>query len=364
VIEVMPAELAETAPPAPGGGSRGFGRGWPGGLATGAMPAPAFAGSTGRAGEQDAAGHGAGSTPAGAREHAVGDRQVAAPAATGPAVRRDPEHGPAVGQQVADRSRVAQGDAGGRSPAAAAQQRLLRDPARGVGLLAVERGEPTLPTPPPPAVREPVAARPVHPDVLLRVEADREGSHFWLGGGVAVTSVWALVTHVRALVPADVSPEDAELALGISARSAAVTITPMAGLAADLRGGELSALVAPQLYTTARHGPLRFESWIRTRLGSVFDRHGDDRFYTRNALLLAVGKVVAVGPQFELDYRLNQSLDRRSRVRVRELREAPVGVRLDLGYGRRTTLGIFLGRDGTPASGPRVTGRLSLVHAF
>jgi hypothetical protein len=145
-----------------------------------------------------------------------------------------------------------------------------------------------------------------------------------------------------------------EFDLGVRLELGALALTPTVGISFDFAREVAAGLTAPRLITVFDSGSIYFESWLELTLQSPFDDAAIDLFHTRNFLLFAIGDSAALGPQVELDYRLNQDSD---------LASLPVGAQLRLNYGERNQLSLFLGYDleEVPNS-DRVTGRITFVR--
>jgi hypothetical protein len=192
----------------------------------------------------------------------------------------------------------------------------------------------------------------------LRVDTDALDTQFWLGathhvGGIAIASDIYVVGST------------AELDVGPALSFGDLSLTPMVGLTFDFAGTRLATIVAPQLFTIFEKGALHFESWIQTFLGSPMSDGGEDLLYTRDFVLYELGKGVAVGPQAELSYRLADASDADGAMLPAGLTSLPVGGRVNLGYGKNNTLGIFLGYE-TQSSGDSegIAGRFTFIRTW
>lgn len=211
---------------------------------------------------------------------------------------------------------------------------------------------------------EPPAADPADPgdeasDGLapwFRVDTDSLGLQLWFGarkelGGLGFASNVYLVDSL------------AELDLGATLPVGDLTLLPMVGVAFDFSTTELANLIAPQLYSFYAPGGVYAESWVYVIWSSPFVDGGEDLFYTRNFVLLELGDTFAIGPQAELSYLLNH----RQTGAEMALVSLPVGGRVNVAYGEKNTLGIFLGyetRSDDHDLVDAIAGRFTFIRAW
>jgi hypothetical protein len=186
----------------------------------------------------------------------------------------------------------------------------------------------------------------------FRIDLDHQGTHLWAGATVPLE--WLEIASDVRLVGSL-----AQLDLGPSVHIGPMTLTAMAGLGADFAAGEVSTLIAPQLFAFFDFTKVYFESWNQFFWMTPFDREAQDTFYTRDFLLFKLSRGFAIGPQVELKYRVNKL----SGVFGREVLELPVGGRFNAAYGRATTLGVFVGYDAFANSDRGgLSGRVTILY--
>ncbi len=195
----------------------------------------------------------------------------------------------------------------------------------------------------------------------FRVDTDSLQTQFWLGathdfGGLAIASDIYVVGSF------------AEFDIGPSFSFGNLALTPMVGIGFDFENSNVSSLIAPQLFSIYDMEKLYFESWIQVFLLSPFEDGAEDDFYTRNFLLYKASDEIAVGPQVEVLYALNSEdgdgTDENPGFESGVV-SLPVGGRVNLGYGKNNTLGIFLGYDLEGAEGSdKVAGRFTFVRTW
>ncbi|MBN1609436.1 MAG: hypothetical protein JW940_22590 [Polyangiaceae bacterium] len=139
-----------------------------------------------------------------------------------------------------------------------------------------------------------------------------------------------------------------------------VSLTPMVGIAFDWAARKAVAINGPQLYTIVSTDSIYFESWVWTLLYSAFDKGGaNDYIHTRDWLLYKFNDTIALGPQLEYTYDLED----------KSTLAFPLGGHVELAYGTGNSLGLFLGYElkkslRQAADGAGAEGRLTFVHSF
>jgi hypothetical protein len=193
----------------------------------------------------------------------------------------------------------------------------------------------------------------------FRVDTDSLGTQFWLGathdlGGVAIASDIYVVGSF------------AEFDIGPSFSFGNLALTPMVGIGFDFATTDVASLIAPQLFSIYDMDKLYFESWIQVFLNSPFAEGAADIAYTRNFLLYKASDAIAIGPQVEVSYRVNDfDGDMETAAFDTGIVSLPVGGRVNLGYGKNNTLGLFLGYETEEADGAdAIAGRFTFVRTW
>lgn len=187
-----------------------------------------------------------------------------------------------------------------------------------------------------------------YPDGYFRIDTDAAHTQLWvgathdLGGGVGLGSdIYVVDTF-------------AELDVGISFSVGPVSLLPMVGVGFDFGRGKTASIIAPQLFTIIDSDILYFESWIQVFFNDMFTEGVTDYFYTRNFILAKIFEIVSLGPQVELEYDIKNAGDDK-------LSSLPVGGRVNIGYGKNNTLGLFLGYD---TKTEHLAGRFTFVRTW
>ncbi len=195
----------------------------------------------------------------------------------------------------------------------------------------------------------------------FRVDTDSLGTQFWLGathrvGGIDLASDIYVVGSF------------AEFDIGPAFSFGNLAVTPMIGIGFDFATTDVASLIAPQLFTIYELDKIYFESWIQLFLNDMFAEGSEDIAYTRNFLLYKLSDTVALGPQVEVSYRINDfEGDMAAGIDPFDtgVVSLPIGGRLNLGYGKNNTLGLFVGYETEAAEGAdAVAGRFTFVRTW
>jgi hypothetical protein len=212
-------------------------------------------------------------------------------------------------------------------------------------------GEDSQGAPAAPAAEEPASTIPG----WFRFDVDTLGPQFWFGathkiGGLSLAS--------------DIYVDDflAELDLGVALTFGSLSLTPMVGITFDFQNYKLANIAAPQLFITYIQDKLYFDSWIQGFFYSPFDDAGRDYLYFRAFLVYKLFESFGIGPQVEATFFLNESADGAGDDGLSAL---PVGAQFQVGYGKNSTLGLFLGYDTQyEGEGDSITGRFTFIQTW
>lgn len=207
-----------------------------------------------------------------------------------------------------------------------------------------------------PALGDDAADAPASPVTgWFRLDVDSLGTQFWFGaaheiGGVTIASdIYVTGTF-------------AELDLGATLTFGDLSLTPMAGIGFDFAAYDVASLIAPQLFTTWKRGPVYFDSWMQVFFNSPFVDGARDLAYVRAFVVYQLAEIFAVGPQVEASFYLNESVEGAGDDGLGAL---PAGAQASVGYGKNNTLGVFLGYDTQyQGDGAGITGRFTFVRTW
>lgn len=189
----------------------------------------------------------------------------------------------------------------------------------------------------------------------FRFDLDSFGPQVWFGATHKLGSL---------AIASDVYLYDtfAELDLGVALTFGNLTLTPMVGVEFDFATYDVSSLIAPQLFTTFIQGQWYFDSWIQVFFDSPFVDDAQALFYFRAFLVYKLTENFGIGPQVETSFLINESADGAGDDGLSSL---PLGAQLNVGYGKNSTLGIFLGYD-TQYEGENtgITGRFTFIQTW
>ncbi len=189
----------------------------------------------------------------------------------------------------------------------------------------------------------------------FRFDLDAFGPQFWFGATHKVGSI-ALASDVY------LYGTFAELDLGVALTFGNLVLTPMVGVEFDFATYDVSSLIAPQLFTTYIKDKWYFDSWIQVFFDSPFVDDTQDLFYFRAFLVYKLFENFGVGPQVEASFLINESVDGAGDDGLSSL---PIGAQFNVGYGKNSTLGIFLGYD-TQYEGENagIAGRFTFIQTW
>lgn len=182
------------------------------------------------------------------------------------------------------------------------------------------------------------------PPAWFRMDHDSLNLQLWFG---ATHSLGGLDIATDIYVD---SADFAEFDIGPAFTLGDVILTPMLGVAFNWRQKRMSTLVVPQLYTIFSSGDLYLENWIQTFIRSPLLEDDADDLYTRLFVTYKVGPHVAIGPQVEATFAINDNfvpaaggVDASGR--ESGLLSLPIGGVINMNYGAGNTLGLFLGYE-------------------
>lgn len=188
----------------------------------------------------------------------------------------------------------------------------------------------------------------------FRVDSDSTGLQFWAGttfamGGLDIATDIYLLGSI------------AEFDIGPKISFGDIAIVPMAGLVFDFAIYDIATLLAPQLYVYYT-GDIYVESWLQFGLRTPFNEFTQNYLYTRNFVLYPLADWLQVGPQLEAYLAFNETA-----VGADDggLLSMPIGARVNLAYGKNSTLGLFLGYETQDTiTDQHLTGRFSYIHTW
>ncbi len=138
-----------------------------------------------------------------------------------------------------------------------------------------------------------------------------------------------------------------------------VLLIPMAGIGFDWSAHKATTLVAPQLFGYFDFDPIYVEWWSQFFFTSLFADKGyvegggteikdtlPNFWYNRLFVLYNATENFSIGPQIEPTIALNDAakvMDEDGN--DKSLTSLPIGGRVNLGYGKNNTLGLFLGYE-------------------
>lgn len=200
----------------------------------------------------------------------------------------------------------------------------------------------------------------------FQVDIDSLGSYFLIGashpiGGVSIASnIYINEKHDYDYVNNSHSHRYlGEFDLGVtvpvvSSDSLSLALQPMVGIGFDYTGADGPHALYPQVFAFLNAGDIFFFHWTISTLYSIFDEESIDELYNRSYLTYSLNDTIAIGPQVESVLGLGEN---------GELWAFNLGARLNIGYGKANTLGLYFGyetKKGEDETG--LTGRMNFTR--
>ena len=186
----------------------------------------------------------------------------------------------------------------------------------------------------------------------FQVDVDSLGTYFLIGashpiGGVSIASNIYVNDHLG------------EFDLGVSlpavkGEDVSLDLLPMLGVGFDYTGADGPDALFPQFFAFLTAPKIYFFHWTIGTLSTVFDDTAVNELYTRNFLTYSLNDTIAIGPQVEAVIGLGDKS---------EIWSLTAGGRLNIGYGKNNTLGIYIGyetKKGEDETG--LTGRMNFTR--
>ena len=186
----------------------------------------------------------------------------------------------------------------------------------------------------------------------FQVDVDSLGTYFLIGashpiGGVSIASNIYVNDHLG------------EFDLGVSlpavkGEDVSLDLLPMLGVGFDYTGADGPDALFPQFFAFLTAPKIYFFHWTIGTLSTVFDDTAVNELYTRNFLTYSLNDTIAIGPQVEAVIGLGDKS---------EIWSLTAGGRLNIGYGKNNTLGLYVGYETKKAEGETgLTGRMNFTR--
>ena len=138
--------------------------------------------------------------------------------------------------------------------------------------------------------------------------------------------------------------------------SMALLLTPMLGVGFNYTSPDGPYALYPQIFAILPAGKIFGFHWTIGTVKSIFDDESLNELYNRTYLTYALNDTVAIGPQFESVLGLGEDGG---------LWALNFGARLNIGYGKANTLGLYIGYEtekGEDETG--LTGRMNFTRRW
>ncbi len=192
----------------------------------------------------------------------------------------------------------------------------------------------------------------------FQIDVDSLGTYFLIGashpiGGVSIASN-IYVNDVNK------GKYTGEFDLGVTlpvvkSDSVSLALQPMLGVGFDYKGADGPDALYPQFFAFLNAPNIFFFHWTIGTLSTVFDDESANELYTRNYLIYSINDTIAIGPQAEAVFVFADDLDKPLKLNF--------GGRINIGYGKANTLGIYVGYETKKAEGETgLTGRMNFTR--
>ena len=138
--------------------------------------------------------------------------------------------------------------------------------------------------------------------------------------------------------------------------SMALLLTPMLGVGFNYVSPDGPYALYPQIFAILPAGKIFGFHWTISTVKSIFDDQSINELYNRTYITYAINDIVAIGPQFESVLGLGDKGG---------LWALNFGGRLNIGYGKGNTLGLYVGYEtekGEDDTG--LTGRMNFTRRW
>lgn len=189
----------------------------------------------------------------------------------------------------------------------------------------------------------------------FQIDVDSLGTYFLVGanhligsGGVSIASNIYVNDHLG------------EFDLGVTlpvvkSDSVSLALQPMLGVGFDYTGADGPDALFPQFFAFLNAPDIFFFHWTIGTLSTVFDDESVNELYNRSFLTYSLNDTIAIGPQVESVFVFADDLDKPLKLNF--------GGRINIGYGKANTLGIYVGYETKKEEGETgLTGRMNFTR--
>lgn len=201
----------------------------------------------------------------------------------------------------------------------------------------------------------------------FQIDIDSLGSYFLIGashpiGGVSIAST-LYINEKHNYDPVNDNHNHkylGEFDLGVTvpvvaSDSLSLALQPMVGIGFDYTGEDGPDSLFPQIFAFLNAPNITFFHWTIATVSTVFDDTRTNELYNRSYLTYALNETIAIGPQFETVFVFADPLDKPLKLNI--------GGRINIGYGKANTLGIYVGYETKKADGDSgLTGRMNFTR--
>ncbi len=192
----------------------------------------------------------------------------------------------------------------------------------------------------------------------FQVDVDSLGSYFLIGASHPVGGI-SIASNIY-INDVNKGKYTGEFDLGVTVPvvandSMSLLLQPMVGVGFDYKSVDNPDALYPQIFAFLNAGDIFLFHWTISTFSTIFDEDSTNELYNRSYLTYSLNDTIAIGPQVESVFVFADELDKPLLLNF--------GARLNIGYGKANTLGIYVGyetKKGDEETG--LTGRMNFTR--
>lgn len=192
----------------------------------------------------------------------------------------------------------------------------------------------------------------------FQVDVDSLGTYFLIGASHPVGGI-SIASNIY-INDVNKGKYTGEFDLGVTVPvvandSMSLLLQPMVGVGFDYTSADNPDALYPQVFAFLNAGDIFLFHWTISTFSTIFDEDSTNELYNRSYLTYSLNDTIAIGPQVESVFVFADELDKPLLLNF--------GARLNIGYGKANTLGIYVGyetKKGDEETG--FTGRMNFTR--
>lgn len=194
----------------------------------------------------------------------------------------------------------------------------------------------------------------------FQIDIDSLGSYFLIGANHPIGDSGISIASNIYVNDVNKGKYTGEFDLGVTvpvmaSDSVSLALQPMVGIGFDYTGEDGPDALYPQVFAFLNAPNIFFFHWTIATVTTVFDDTTSNELYNRSFLTYSLNDTIAIGPQIESVFVFADELDKPLKLNV--------GARINIGYGKANTLGIYVGYETKKAEDDSgLTGRMNFTR--